>query len=325
MKKSRYIESVLLVLLVCFCGIGVARADAIPVFAVVRSNELQKIDPILKSSCVAGVTLYWSWRMLEPKKDEYALSDLDSILARLARSNVPVNLAVLPGRWSPAWLKAEGVPYMSWEHRDSYVEDGVARDSLAPVPWNETYLSRFELMMGHVFGVASRYKNVKSIAVTGPSNTNGLEAALIGADSELRRVGFDQDEFVSAWIRMAKKFASFGGGMKLTVALHERFGDKRIPEVGRRLDRELKAVLGDRYIPMLLGFEGKPWFVDRNGYAGLILEKGTARGAVQAIRKYSGSEGKSGLDAALKRAGEIKPAWFEVWADDVLDGLLSCK
>ncbi|WP_157534678.1 hypothetical protein [Hydrocarboniphaga effusa] len=288
-------------------------------YVIVRNNELNLLPKALSLSCVEGVTIYWSWRSIEKVKDQPDFNGLIDAVKEAQAAGKKVNIAILPGLWSPNWLSAQGVKYMNWSHTDNYVDNVNGKPSSAPVPWDATYLANFTALIRKFLPALAPFKNINSVAVTGPSNTNGLEAAVISADEQLRAHNYSDKSFISAWLEMAKTFSQDLPDTTLTVALHEQIGSAKRPAVSRELSRELRELLGERYVPMLLGFEGKGWFNERNGYAGLIINRGQAQGALQAIKIYSKSNDVSGFRSMVQRSNSLRPRWLEIWAADALD------
>lgn len=303
-----------------------ALAVDLPVYAVVRSPGFPRIPELGSHRCITGLTLYFSWRELEPGPGRYQFELLDGAVEQVLRQGMKVSLAVLPGRWSPAWLKDTGMGYMSWSHSDSYVEDGKNRAATSPIPWHPVFLDRFsEFVRALERHLRAKAYPVNSIAITGPSNTNGLELAVVGGDNDLKQAGFTDAAFVAAWKRMIDAYASMPAPI-LTLALHDQIGPKRRADLARQISAYARSRLGARYVPMLLAFEGKSWFNSGNPYAGLMLKADSAAdGALQMIKIFSNGQRRDEFDQSMRRAEVLRPQWLEIWQEDVKPGYLECR
>src|SRR5215813_10783206 len=93
---------------------------SLPVFVVLRGQDMNRLDEFAACPNVSGITLYFGWSVIEPKLGVY---DFSRVISSIEKANVhgkKVNLAILPGRWSPAAV-LQTAHTMHWQQKDTYV------------------------------------------------------------------------------------------------------------------------------------------------------------------------------------------------------------
>jgi hypothetical protein len=298
-----------------------------PIYAVVRGayNEA-KLDQILSQNCISGITYYFGWSRVNPDKDKFDFSDLVLTINKVKSKGKKINLAVLPGRWSPKWIFDSNVKTMNWVHDDGYVEDGKSVLSKAPIPWDPVYLNNFfELLRKLSPIVEENGRTVNSIAITGGSNTNGLEVNLIGKDVELSRIGFNMTVYENNWKRLIDEFVKDFPHTNFTLSIHNMYGSKRTDQVSRDLITYVNTAYKKRIKIAALAFSEESWFKPGNKYADLVLDFPGEDIVLQAIKIYSKERGFSSFKEMLTRSSEINPKWIEIWGEDICYGMIKCK
>ncbi|MDN3549759.1 beta-galactosidase [Mucilaginibacter aquaedulcis] len=302
------------------------QTSLVKVYAIVRSYyTLDQINDILDNPKVDGITYYIGWSKLNPSLNTYNFSLLNSVLDAVAKKGKKVNFAVLPGRWSPKWLLGNQQSVMSWKQSDNYVEDGRQTPATAPIPWNANYIDKYFTFLSALYNDIKPYSSVlNSIAITGGSNTNGIEADLIGTDDELKRIGFTNDRYTANWQKIISEYVTVFKGFTFTFAIHNLYGSKHTGAISETLTTWVNQQYPGKIKFAAYAFTDDSWFNKGNQYADLVLSQSPSNIVLQSIKIYSKPGRQSGsFKAMMNKANQIKPAWLEIWAEDVKAGLLN--
>ncbi|HEY1805302.1 MAG TPA: hypothetical protein VGG45_12580 [Terracidiphilus sp.] len=301
-----------------------AGASSVPVYIVLRGQDRSKITQIASCPQVSGITLYYGWSSIEPKPGVYDFSQVLANVDQAIAAGKKVNIALLPGRWSPAHVlnKASSI---RWEQRDMYVENNAGSQANAPVPWDPAFESSFTNAIA-AFGKALSGRNINSVAITGGSNTNGIEMNLHATDAELRRIGFTPQKYIQAWELYIDAYAKAFPNQVLTLAVHNQIGDSRNNEIPTQILDYARHALGSRFYPTSFAFTGESWFQSGDPYVNLLLQhrEGSHFG-LQAIQVYSAKNDAAGFKNMIDKAAQFNPAWLEIWPKDLQAGYWSCK
>ena len=157
--------------------------SAAGIYAVVPfddgSGSTNDFPVLLQNPAVAGLALRIQWQTMQPQPTQYDFSIIQQALSQAAAQNKSVQLILLPGFFSPAWLLTNLVSYDQFPTTNSgkalfTVQEGQYQGQRMelPSPWNSTYKTawhNFLLELQRRFGGAS---NLVSIAVTGPTSAS---------------------------------------------------------------------------------------------------------------------------------------------------------
>ncbi|PTS95788.1 hypothetical protein DBR11_20460 [Pedobacter sp. HMWF019] len=297
--------------------------DSQKVYVLIRGDiDQKKIEDILQNKLVSGITYYLGWSRLNPQEGVYDFAVLHKVVGLVAKAHKKINIGVLPGRWSPLWVGGTGAKYMGWIHQDNYVESGKEENSKAPVPWDEKYLSHyFEFLHNFKLALLPDMEYVNSIAITGGSNTNGIETNFIADQQEMNRVGFNFNNYTTNWKKIISEFKQEFPSTVLTLSIHNIYGDERTDRVSKDLIRYIEN--DDKIKVAALAFTDDAWFRKGNQYADLVLKEQPNKIVLQSIKIYSKKDNESGFKAMMKKGVAIHPAWIEVWGEDVEKGYLN--
>jgi hypothetical protein len=301
-------------------------AAPIDIFPVVRSDA-RVADAMLQSACTSGITYYSGWSKLEPNRGKFNLAGLEKVLDLAKTSGKKINLGILPGRWSPDWVFSSSKNQMRWLHSDEYVASAKNEQSKAVLPWDPNFQHEFKDALIEIGALVGKYPTVvNSVAITGGSNTNGIEMNFIGSDYELKRVGFSPALYISSWKKFIDFYAEAFPQNDFTLAIHTMYGSQRTDLISKEIIAYGKEKLGGRLRLAALAFTEEGWFKPGNQYADLVLNDAARNKPVlQAIRIYSKDKSSSDFRKMISYAKYLKPAWLEVWAEDVMAGYLSCE
>lgn len=311
---------------VLLCFFFSEKSLALDIYPVVRS-DVGLAGRMMSNRCTAGVTFYTGWSKVEPIEHKFDFEGIQGVLKTAQAHGKKVNLAVLPGRWSPVWAFDGRGPAMKWMHKDAYVESGRAAASKSPLPWNAEFRKSFDEMIVALADAVAPYRSsINSVAITGGSNTNGIEMNFIGSDRDLRAADFDAKVYAQNWKQLVDLYAKNFVGVNLTLAVHTMYGSQRTSKISEDVLEYAKSKLKNNLQVAALAFTDDSWFSIGNEYADLVLSNREKFGApvLQAIKIYSKDQSKSRYLSMIQRATEIRPAWLEVWAEDVRPGYFDC-
>lgn len=327
--ELKFLVIAFLISLVCITLPGFCKTEInkVKTYVVVRGQyDEKKFDKLLKDNCVDGITYYLGWSRVNPNKNVYQFDDIKKAIVICKLNNKKLNLAILPGRWVPNWLKQTNVKFMNWDHSDNYVEDGKIESSKAPIPWDKTYQIEFFKLLEKLSSLVNANSNtINSIAITGGSNTNGIEANLIASESELKRIRFNNNTYERNWIEIINKFVKIFPKNKLTFSVHNMYGERRSDIICQNIISFINKRYSSRIEIAALAFTEENWFRKGNEYADLVLNQSNNNIVLQAIKIYSKDNNNAGFNNMVSKAQRIQPQWLEIWAEDVLNGFLNCE
>lgn len=289
------------------------------IFSIVRSSDPPSaMDASLASQCATGVTLYFGWSAVEPAPGVYDFSRVISSITRAQSAGKLVNLAILPGMWSPQFILADGtISQMDYVVQDDYTGSGQAINASSPVPWDPTYQASFVDMVQHL-GESLKGFHLNSIAVTGGSNVNGLEMLAVGSDAELTSIGFNKTSYEAGWKEDIDAYAAAFPDTILTLAVHDQYGSQIRYDISQDVLSYSMQKYGNLIYPQSDAFTGQAWFNPSNPYADLVLGNNVnGQIALQTLEMYSNVPDPNGFQQMIAQAEVYRPGWLEVWSDDL--------
>ncbi len=166
---------------------------------------------------IAGLTFRTSWADIEPTEGNFVWTKLDTVFDNAEKNGKWVELILIPGFGTPAWA-LQGVPIAIFS-----VNYGPGKgDQLPlPLPWDQTYLSRW---FAFLKTVSARYQNRPSflkIAVDGPTSITG-EMALPNEPADRCtwiKVGYTSDRIIGAWKQVFANYAQIFPRQYFSLAL----------------------------------------------------------------------------------------------------------
>lgn len=300
-------------------------AKAPPIYTIQKDSEISL--GALDNPCLAGITYYIGWMRIEPKPGNYDFNNLKALLREAKLKEKKVNIAILTGRWSPDWVYDAGAEKMSWRHTDRLTANDSSVPSHSPIPWDPTYTSELRKLISVLSSEIRPYlSEINSIAITGGSNTNGLELNLIGPDKELERIGFTSQRYEENWKQLIKLYGEAFPHTKLTIAIHIQYGESRTDEISKEILNYASRLVGDRLIISAYAFTEKSWFKPGNLYADMYFNNPqSAHGSLQTLINYSMHNQHAEFKKMLEKAQDISPAWIELWNSDTRPDYLTCS
>jgi len=129
-------------------------------------------ESIIGHPDLAGISLRFSWGALEPREGVIDTTLLKAEVARVEAAGKRILLRVFPGKKTPEWLYAKGVP--SIRYKDAMASSGATADSLRiPVPWNEVYLAAWSSFVTRLGGALAGDSAIVLVHMTGANSASG--------------------------------------------------------------------------------------------------------------------------------------------------------
>ena len=156
------------------------------IYAVVLSVDQRPYQAAIDNPAVSGLFMYFQWSLLEPQKGQFDFSAVEAALQTAEAAHKTVQVALLPGFWSPPWLIAELRSCDAWLASGGKsapappncgkatfgLPEGVALKGEMyelPLPWNPIYKSAWHRLVAEFAKRFGQRAALVSIAVAGPT------------------------------------------------------------------------------------------------------------------------------------------------------------
>jgi hypothetical protein len=175
-------------------------------------------DATYANPTIAGVAARIGWRDLEPREGQFAWQLLDEVFAKAEARRMDVILILVPGFDSPGWA-LDGAQAARFQRKYG---PGAGQIAPLPLPWDETYLTRWFAFLQQV---SQRYRDRPSfrmIAVAGPTSVTA-EMSLPNDAPEIRQwmnLGYTPARFVGAWRRAFQEYSALFPRQYVSLALY---------------------------------------------------------------------------------------------------------
>ncbi len=194
------------------------------VIAETRGNKAADFDALLGNPAVSGLAIRTFWSSLQPEKSRYDFSSLDAAFAAAAAKHKTIQLILVPGFGTPAWVldelpscddvpsaagepargrrggrgqsaRAQPTPSMRTESTHApcgkatfEVSEGRAngQKQALPLPWNPVYKTYWKAFLTEVAARFGTNDAFVSIAVAGPT-AESVEIILPRSGDQLER------------------------------------------------------------------------------------------------------------------------------------------
>jgi hypothetical protein len=166
----------------------------------------------------SGVTFRTSWADVEPEEGKFDFSKLDTVFANAEENGKWVALVLIPGFGTPGWA-LHGVQSAQFA-----IEYGRGNGTLLPlpVPWDQTYLSRWFTFLK---AIADRYAgktSFRKIAAAGPTSVSA-EMSLPDSPNDIaqwNKFGYTTEKYINAWKQTFSAYSSTFPHQFFSLALH---------------------------------------------------------------------------------------------------------
>jgi hypothetical protein len=191
----------------------------------------------------AGVTFRTSWADVEPQEGKFDFSKIDTVFANADKHGKWVELILIPGFGTPSWAM-NGV--QSATFAISYGR-GAGTPLPLPVPWDQTYLSRWFAFLKVVGDRYGSRPSFRKIAAAGPTSVSA-EMSLPDEKNDIAQwtqLGYTSEKYIDAWKQTFAAYASTFPHQHFSLALHPALPIPNTKE--RTAGREQIINLGLKY------------------------------------------------------------------------------
>jgi hypothetical protein len=290
---------------------------------------------------IAGLTFRTSWADIEPTEGNFVWEKLDTVFNNAETNGKWVELVLIPGFGTPAWA-LQGVQTATFS---VIYGPGQGQHLLLPLPWDQTYLSRW---FAFLQAVSDRYQNRSSflkIAADGPTSVTA-EMSLPNAPADLctwLTVGYTSDRLIGAWTQVFSNYARIFPHQYFSLALYPplpivsttRCDNGNLTGTVHSESQRVTAAI------IALGVDNYPrqFVLQENGMTA-AKENTAILGAYDVVKSYGGKvvigfqlvtsamlhptdmgdpDGATALQKSLQRGVDAHAQFLEVWEPDVLD------
>lgn len=191
------------------------------IFAVKALNDSAGIsftDQTYSNPNISGVVPRISWNTIEPQENKFQWQALDDIFTSAAQHGKKVVIIPVAGFDGPSWA-LQGVQTANFPRKYG---KGAGQISPLPLPWDQTYLSRWYSFLSVLAG---RYGNNPSfimIGLSGPTSVSA-EMSLPNTDKDIQQwisVGYKPSRYESAWKQTFAEYAKLFPKQHFVLALY---------------------------------------------------------------------------------------------------------
>jgi hypothetical protein len=166
----------------------------------------------------SGVTFRTSWADIEPEEGQFDFSKIDTVFANAEKNGKWVELILIPGFGTPGWAM-QGV--QSGMFTIPY-GPGSGMSLPLPVPWDQTYLSRWFAFLKVIGDRYAGKTAFRKIAAAGPTSVSA-EMALPDSENDIvqwKKLGYTSQKYINAWKQTFSVYSSTFPHQYFSLALH---------------------------------------------------------------------------------------------------------
>jgi len=166
----------------------------------------------------SGVTFRTSWADVEPEDGRFDFSKIDTVFANAEKNGKWVELILIPGFGTPAWAM-KGVQSGTFA-----IPYGPGNGTLLPlpVPWDQTYLSRWFTFLKVIADRYASKASFRKIAAAGPTCVSA-EMSLPESPNDIvqwEKFGYTSQKYINAWKQTFSAYSSIFPHQYFSLALH---------------------------------------------------------------------------------------------------------
>ncbi|MBI4066553.1 hypothetical protein HY411_02445 [Candidatus Gottesmanbacteria bacterium] len=206
---------------------------AVKEFVSETKESLQ--EATYRNPSIRGVALRMEWNDIVSSQNKFHWDPLDQLFANAEANNKFVVLVLVPGYGTPSWAQS-GVRTETFSRKYG---KGAGVASPLPLPWDETYLSRWFTFLGAVDTRYGSRSSFRMIAAAGPTSVSA-EMSLPNTENDLETwltLGYKPSLYIGAWRQVFAQYANLFPRQFFSLALYPGLP---INEAGQR-DRSSRA------------------------------------------------------------------------------------
>lgn len=329
--------------LICWLSAGIV-AGASPhavsgIYVLGNQAKDHKLQSLLATPGVAGISFAVEWKVLEPIQGQYAWEALDARIAEVAAQGKRVTVRMFPGVSTPEWVYASGARAFEFIdqnpfHGEEFYASGhrfstYGQTLKIPVPWDEVFLTAWERFIA---AAGARYKDSPTLAmvhITGPTRHSAEMHLPKDATDKAKwlALGYTPQKLIGAWQRCINAFAKAFPTTPIVLNVSPVIFDDEVMEAvaqygyehyGRRFFLQNNILMADNK-----GMKRQDWGLLK-AYATkttIGFQRGLLR--LKADEKMSAAERlqvrRANFDGMLMQGMALGAKYFEVGAGEVRD------
>ena len=166
----------------------------------------------------SGVTFRTSWADVESEEGKFDFSKIDTVFANAEKNGKWVELILIPGFGTPGWAM-QGVQSGMFT-----IPYGPGSGMLLPlpVPWDQTYLSRWFTFLKVIADRYAGKASFRKIAAAGPTCVSA-EMSLPDSPNDIvqwEKFGYTTQKYINAWKQTFSAYSSIFPRQYFSLALH---------------------------------------------------------------------------------------------------------
>jgi hypothetical protein len=184
-----------------------------------RKQDNDSFNPeTYKNPSISGVSFRVYWKDLEPGNDSFNWQITDAVFSQASANGKWVDLIIVPGFETPTWA-LQGVRTGTFSRKYGR---GAGITGPLPLPWDETYLSRW---FNFLQVVSARYGNNPSfcmISAAGPTSVSA-EMSLPNSSDDIQKwiaLGYTPTKYLQAWGEVYRRYAQIFPKQYFGLALY---------------------------------------------------------------------------------------------------------
>ena len=157
------------------------------IYGVFLDTGQRSYTAAIENPAISGLFLYFHWATLEPKEGQFDFSPVEEALVMAESKHKTLQLAVVPGFWTPTWLldklaSCDGRPVTAQRRGSASPACGKATFGLPegysrkgevhelPLPWNPVYKEHWHAFLVEFAKRFGQRDAFVSIAIAGPTS-----------------------------------------------------------------------------------------------------------------------------------------------------------
>src|SRR6266498_1420795 len=165
-------------ILICSVMLLEAGSEPVKIFALQRPDvSPDQVAPQLSEArdpLVYGLSWRFRWKTIEPQEGQYNWQPLDKALEITGNAGKKVILRMVAGIHTPDWVYQAGAKPFDFSNKDLARAEHYAESLRLPIPWDESYLAKWEAFI-QAFG--KRYNgnpHIYSVAMSGAGHIDEM-------------------------------------------------------------------------------------------------------------------------------------------------------
>jgi len=166
----------------------------------------------------SGVTFGTQWAAVEPEEGKFDFSKIDTVFTNAEKNGKWVDLILIPGFATPGWAM-QGVQSGTFA-----IQYGARVGTVLPlpVPWDQTYLSRWFTFLKVIADRYAGRTSFRMIAAAGPTSVSP-EMSLPDSPNDVvqwEKLGYTPQKYINAWKQTFSVYSSTFPHQYFSLALH---------------------------------------------------------------------------------------------------------